>query len=63
MTEISKCLTTSEEDVEEIDIDYLIHDVLIIKAESLKDNKIYGYANYLERQLMKIKRKDAVLKL
>lgn len=63
MTEISKCLTTSEEDVEEIDIDYLIHDVLIIKAESLKDNKIYGYANYLEMQLMKIKRKDAVLKL
>lgn len=63
MTEISKCLTTPEEDVEEIDIDYLIHDVLIIKAESLKDNKIYGYANYLEMQLMKIKRKDAVLKL
>lgn len=53
----------NDKDVESIDIDYLIHDVLIIKAESLKDKTIYGYADYLEKQLMKIKKGDAVLEL
>lgn len=48
---------------EEIDIDYLISDVLIIKAESLKDRKIYKYAEYLEMQLMKIKNREATLDL
>lgn len=51
------------EEVGIIDIDFLIHDVLIIKAESLKDKKIFGYADYLEKQLMKIKRKEAILEL
>lgn len=51
------------ENNETIDIDYLIHDVLIIKAESLKDRKIFNYADYLEKQLMKIKNRDAVLDL
>lgn len=51
------------EEVGVIDIDFLIHDVLIIKAESLKDKKIFGYADYLEKQLMKIKRKEAILEL
>ena len=45
---------------EEIDIDYLIHDVLIIKAESVKNKKVFGYADYLEKQLLKIKRGEAV---
>lgn len=49
------------EEIKEINIDFLIHDVLIIKAESLRDRKIYGYAEYLEKQLMKIKNKEAVL--
>lgn len=49
--------------VESIDIDYLISDVLIIKAESLKDKKIFDYADYLEKQLLKIKRKQDVLEL
>ena len=48
---------------EEIDIDHLISDVLIIKAESLKDRKIYKYAEYLEMQLMKIKNREATLDL
>lgn len=48
---------------EEIDIDYLISDVLIIKAESLKERKIYKYAEYLEMQLMKIKNREATLDL
>ena len=32
------------EEIEEIDIDFLLQDVLIIKAESLKDRKIFNYA-------------------
>lgn len=51
------------ENNETIDIDYLIHDVLIIKAESLNDRKIFNYADYLEKQLMKIKNGNAVLDL
>lgn len=51
-----------DKDIEAIDIDHLIHDVLIIKAESLKDQKIFSYADYLENQLMKIKNREAVLK-
>ena len=47
---------------EEIDIDYLIHDVLIIKAESVKNKKVFEYADYLEKQLLKIKRGEAVWK-
>lgn len=51
------------QDIEEIDIDFLIHDVLIIKAECLRDRKIYHYADYLEKQLMKIKNREATLDL
>lgn len=50
-------------EIEQIDIDYLLHDVIIIKAESLKDRKIFGYADYLEKQLLKIKRKKAELEI
>ena len=50
-------------EVEHIDIDFLLHDVMIIKAESLKSNKIFGYADYLEKQLLKLKNGDAVLEL
>ena len=50
-------------DVEEIDIDYILHDVMIIKAESLKDRKIFNYASYLEKQLLKIKNREATLDL
>ena len=50
-----------DEEIERIDIDYLISDVLIIKAESVKDKKIFNYADYLEKQLLKIKNKQAVL--
>ena len=49
-----------EELAEEIDIDYLIHDILIIKAESVKNKKVFEYADYLEKQLLKIKRGEAV---
>lgn len=50
-------------EIEEINIDFLIHDVLIIKAESLRDRKIYNYADYLEKQLMKIKNREVTLDL
>lgn len=48
---------------ENIDIDFLISDVMIIKAESLKDRKIFKYADYLEKQLLKIKNREAILDL
>ena len=50
-----------KKETEKINIDFLLHDVLIIKAESIKDRKIFNYA--LEKQLLKIKRKEAVLDL
>ena len=53
---------TKEELAEEIDIDYLIHDILLIKAESVKNKKVFEYADYLEKQLIKIKRGEAVWK-
>ena len=63
MTELSRMLNenNSSKECESIDIDYLLHDIMIIKAESLKSNKIFGYADYLEKQLMKIKNGDAIL--
>ncbi len=56
-------MTKLTEDMECIDIDYLISDILIIKAESVKDRKIFKYADYLEKQLLKIKNKKAVLEI
>lgn len=50
-------------DGEVIDIDYLLSDVMIIKAESIKDKKIFKYAEYLEKQLLKIKNREAKLDL
>lgn len=49
--------------VENININFLLHDVMIIKAESLNDRKIFNYAAYLEKQLMKIKNREAILDL
>ena len=51
------------EPIGEIDIDFLISDIIIIKAESVKDRKIFKYAEYLEKQLLKIKNREAVLDL
>ena len=48
---------------ESIDIDFLLSDVMIIKAESVKERKIFKYAEYLEKQLLKIKNREAVLDL
>ena len=53
----------TEDITEEIAIDYLLHDIMIIKAESLKSRKIFHYAEYLEKQLMKIKNREAILEL
>ena len=55
--------TQKDTEQEEIDIDYIISDVLIIKAESLKERKVYKYADYLEKKLMKIKNREATLDL
>ena len=66
MSDLSEMLKENEREKnevkgksEEIDIDYLIHDILIIKAESVKNKKVFGYADYLEKQLLKIKRGEA----
>ena len=64
MTEMNNLtVINSEPKTEEIPIDYLLHDVMIIKAESLKDRKIFNYASYLEKQLLKIKNREATLDL
>lgn len=55
--------TAKSEEIEEIDIDFLLSDVIIIKAESLKSRKIFKYASYLEKQLLKIKNREATLDL
>lgn len=60
---LNSMFTDDEKEIEQIDIDYLLHDVMIIKAESLKSNKIFRYADYLEKQLLKIKRKEARLNI
>ena len=49
--------------IEIIDIDFLLQDIMIIKAECLKDRKIFHYAEYLEKQLLKIKNREADLDL
>lgn len=46
---------------ESIPIEYLLHDVMIIKAESLNERKVFNYAAYLEKQLLKIKNREATL--
>lgn len=56
-------MNNKQKEMEEINIDFLIQDVLIIKAESLRCRKIYNYADYLEKQLMKIKNREATLDL
>lgn len=60
---LNRIFGNDEKAIEQIDIDFLLHDIIIIKAESLKDRKIFGYADYLEKQLLKIKRKEAVLEI
>lgn len=66
MSDLSEMLKENERvknekrNAEMIDIDYLIHDILIIKAESVKNKKVFEYADYLEKQLLKIKRGEAV---
>lgn len=54
-------VNTNSKEVENININFLLHDVMIIKAESLNDRKIFNYAAYLEKQLMKIKNREATL--
>lgn len=60
---INRIFNDKEKEIEQIDIDFLLQDIIIIKAESLKDRKIFSYADYLEKQLLKIKRKEAVLEV
>lgn len=54
--------THKNNEVEEIPIDNLIYDVLILKAECLRDKKLLGYCSYLEKQLFKIKNGEAKIK-
>lgn len=56
-------MSVEPNEIEEIDIDFLLSDVMIIKAESLKSQKIFKYAEYLEKQLLKIKNREATLDL
>lgn len=49
-------------DVEELNIDYILYDVLILKAECLNNPKLLSYCESIERKLFKIKNGEAVLK-
>lgn len=51
------------EEKEQIDIDFLLQDVMIIKADCLKNRKLFHYASYLEKQLLKVKNREACLDL
>lgn len=52
-----------KEEIEQIDIDFLLQDVMIIKAECLNNRKLFHYAEYLEKQLLKVKNREACLDL
>lgn len=45
----------------EIDIDWLIYDVLILKAECLANEKLLEYCNSLEERLFQLKYGEARL--
>jgi len=47
----------------EININHLLFDVLIIKAESLNCDKIFLYADHLEKELLDLKNGEKVLEL
>ena len=53
----------AEGTIEYIPIDYLLHDILILKAECLGDHKLLGYCEYLEKQLIKVKKGEAKIKV
>lgn len=62
MSEIDKSIKEYESTTpEEIHINHLLYDVLIIKAEGLADTKIWSSADYLEKQLMALKKGEKVL--
>jgi len=64
LSEIGKLIQESKGTTpDEIHINHLLYDVLIIKAESLNNKKIWGYADYLEKQLMSLKEGEKVLEL
>ena len=44
-----------------IEVDWLIFDVLILKAECLANPKLLEYCQHLEDQLFKLKNREAVL--
>lgn len=60
---LNSMFNDDEKEIEQIDIDHLLYDVMIIKAESLKNRKIFKYAEYLEKKLLNIKNNDAKLDL
>lgn len=47
----------------QIDIDWLLFDVLILKAECLANKKLLSYCQHLEDQLFKLKNKEAILEV
>ena len=57
------CTTGSGTVQGEVHINYLLYDLLMIKAEALNDHKIFAYAEHLEKELMSIKNGDKVLEL
>lgn len=51
------------EEISEINIDWLLFDVIILKAECLNNQKLLSYCQHLEDQLFRLKNKEAELKV
>lgn len=63
--ELRKDITEEDapEKISSIDVDWLLFDVLILKAECLANPKLLEYCQHLEDQLFRLKNKEAQLEV
>ena len=60
---LAKQMSDEPETIGLIDIDWLLFDVLILKAECLASPKLLSYCQHLEDQLFRLKNKEAQLEV
>ena len=60
---LRKNMQEEPEEISRIDINWLLFDVLILKAECLANQKLLSYCQHLEDQLFKLKNKEATLEV
>ena len=65
MTEMAAKETEVTETGEKFPIDYLIHDILVMKAEAwnVGSSKLFYYADYLEKRMLQVKKGEIELNL